>query len=251
MTRRVTPAFAGTGLPLALVVGLAYPAISAQQRAPSVCKIDVRAVDLKLDGADRYASEEYLVDETCKVTRRAREHGPNPQASQSSRRVPSQSPPAADATLTAGLSRQGQAAVASTAGSHACTLEISEDDIAAIAMVTLRNSTSWDTSGSTIAGARVHKTAFPNLDWWFVRGKPSARIQFVREPYTAESTSSGSFYCEGAGPLARYVCAGPSFPVTLFARVLFDGGGTCSGDGRAVGSIVPGGHVRFQLSRDS
>ena len=117
-------------------------------------------------------------------------------------------------------------------------------------MITLRNSTSWETSDGKIVGARIHELGFANLDWWFADGKPATRIAYVQEPFTASSTATDSYHCQGSGPLSRYVCDGPSYAITVQAEILFDGGGVCSGQGRSAGKIVPGGRVRFEVVRE-
>jgi len=235
----------------ASVVALLLSGPAAAQHATSRrCTVDIRAVELAvtdLQSSDRVV---YQIDDDCRVMRStpardaaARARAALPLPASATLRASSE-----DASLAAGAPTMQGAAAALSSG--ACTLEVWEQDVAAVSMVTLRNSTTWDMSGGAIIGARVHKVAFPNLDWWFVNGRPSAQVSYIREPYTARSIASGEFYCEGTGPIARYVCSGPSYQVTLRAEVLFDGGGTCSGTGTATGSVVPGGRVHFELTRD-
>jgi hypothetical protein len=232
----------------ASVVTLLLSAPAGAQNATSRhCTVAISAVKLAVTDRQPSARAVYRIGEDCRVTRAT----PPPDAPAPARAA---SPAAAGATPRASSEDAslvlGASGAAPVQGPRACTLDVWEEDVAAVPMVTLRNSTAWDTSGGAIVSARVHKVAFPNLDWWFVDGKPSAHVSYVREPYTARTTASGDFYCEGAGPLARYVCSGPSFRVTFRGEILFDGGGVCSGGGTATGSVVPGGRVHFELTRD-
>lgn len=233
------------------VLGLAVQAQSSEARKPPAkpCEVALTSVKLVLSGEDRHARAEYIVGGDCEPVLREVVYSrriPSVRSNRGSVRTAFRTP--REATLETAA---GSEATRPSPAAHACTIDVWEEDVVAVPRITLRNSTSWETAAGRIVGARVHQTAFPNLDWWFVDGKPTARIAYVSEPFTARSSASDAYYCSGSGSLSRYVCRGPSYRISLEADIFFDGGGTCSGEGRAVGTLVPGGRVRFEVTRGS
>lgn len=216
-----------------------------QQAVRALCSVNIESPRLVLKGAERHARAEYVIPEDCEPVLKAVTYSPGAPATSAAPRAAAD--PAVPSDSVRELSRPSSVSGAATG--QACTLDVWEVDVAEVAMITVRNFTTWQTVGGEIDSARAEPHAFANLDWWFLDDKPSAQIAYLKEPYTARSQARSSFYCDGARGLAKYVCPGPSYRIRLEADILFDGGGTCSGNGRAAGTTVPFGRIRFDLTR--
>lgn len=213
---------------------------AAGSEDPKACRVSFRSTKLFVDEVNRYARAVYGFNEKCEPVLQSIFYAREPTAA----RVPA---PVDAQSATAELKPRKNGA--GTLGNYACTIEVYEQDVIGVTMITLRNGTSWETQGGEILRGQVNGYIFRNLDWWWVEGKPDVAIGYVREPYTAASAVSGNFHCNGASGAARYVCNGPSYRIRLRGDLLFDGGGSCSGQGSYSGTVVPAGRVTFEVWR--
>jgi hypothetical protein len=236
-------------VPSTLVFSTSIATAQDQPKA-TTCRVVLESVKLVLSKSDKYARADYVISDDCVPIIRSVLYSsdvPQDAAATIAQAGAPNKTAAAEGTLVVPSPTQS---IPAQSRGRACMVEVLEDDVVAVTMITLRNSTSWETEDGKIVSARVQGVAFANLDWWFVNGKPAVPIGYVREPYTAASSAIAEYHCNGAGPLARYVCNGPSFRITLQGDISFDGGGNCSGQARYSGTVVPGGRVRFDVRRN-
>lgn len=210
------------------------------------CQVDFEPAQLKLEGDTRFAEATYAFDEQCKPILLESRHGKTIPADV--RRDPvTSSQIKKPATATASLAG-GTARVAASGSS--CTVYLWEEDVVAVKMIGFENFTSWSMDGGAITEAQVTGRSYRYLDWWWFNGEPNVTIGYINEPYSAQSSASANFYCQGIGPVSNYVCGNsPAYEIVLQGNVVFDGGGGCSGTARYSGTVVPAGRVRFQVTR--
>lgn len=211
------------------------------------CQVDFEPSALKLDGGVNFAEATYTFDDNCKPilieTRRAAVIPVG--ARRGSKGSGNQSNSAnAEATLT------GKIARASGATGSSCTVYLWEEDVIQVKTIGFENFTSWSMDGGAITDAQVTGRSYHYLDWWF-NDTPNVTISYIDEPYSAQSSASAHFYCQGVGPVSNYVCGNtPAYEIVLQGNVIFDGGGNCSGTARYSGAVIPAGRVRFQVTRN-
>lgn len=210
------------------------------------CQVDFEPAQLKLDGEMRFAEATYAFDDQCKPVLLESRHGKSIPVDARRDSVTS-SQTKKPATATAYLA--GRTARIAASGSS-CTVYLWEEDVVAVKMIGFENFTSWSMDGGAITGGQVTGRSYRYLDWWWFNGEPNVTIGYINEPYSAQSSASANFYCQGIGPVSNYVCGNsPAYEIVLQGNVVFDGGGGCSGTARYSGTVVPAGRVRFQVTR--
>jgi hypothetical protein len=229
---------------IAILLALSSSA-SSQTAAPTPrdCKVELKDT-LKLKPGMKYSRVTHRFDEQCKLQLSSELNLTEAPAGAMR--------PAEDRGIvkTTSLSRKSKPSAKATAAQTGCTVQVLEQDIIGVTMITLENGTTWLYGSGQIQSGTTHGTIYRNLDWWFVTSDPAVGVWWTNEPYAAESGVSGGFYCDGAGPIARYVCSGPSYQITMSGNVTFFGDGSCGGSYGYSGTVVPGGSVTASLTRN-
>lgn len=231
------------------IKGGPIPTTPAYADSDHGCPVDFTSDILSLANDEKYVRAEFVMGEDCRLIPSEVVRSSAIPAGVLKRILARAASPDQDATGESSLKMAGTVSGSMNSSSYNCQVEVWEEDVVSVHMITATDSVNWDTEGGKILEARAHWNAFPNLDWWFKDGKLDGGIRFVAEPYTATTWVTQKFYCNEAGPISRYVCNGPSYRIALHGSLLIDGGGKCSGQAKYSGTIVPAGRVLFEVTR--
>lgn len=220
--------------------------VAVKKNASGGCLVDFRGEPLVLAADERYARAIYVVGKNCALSLVESTRSADLPARVDSKSFPKKAA-AGESTLTASKAQPSAPSNLSTMNS--CQIEVWEEDVAGVRMITATDSVSWETEGGRIPSAHARWNAYSNLEWWFLYEKIQGDLYYISEPYSAATYVRQTFNCDKAGPVSGIVCDGPSYWISLKGTLGIDGRGSCSGVGEFTGDAVPFGKVAYEVTR--
>lgn len=209
------------------------------------CEIDFKTITLSLDRTKPYARATYEVDRNCMPNLKAVKYSDSVPVEAMQRRK------SGGGGKSKELNLFGRSGPSTRLSDNRCLMTIWQEDVIGANLIESYHDISWRTEIDHIAEAYARVNAFPVLDWWHLAEDVRLDLQWINEPFTADSNSHASFYCHGTieAPIPQLCKQGPAYPITLHGYFVINWQGRCDAQAHYTGTTVPFGRFNFEVFR--